>query len=78
MSDEENSGVFSRRKDYERRVPVATIPLPEIQWAQRARSLLSLRMKLRTYLKMDFSTVILRKIARICLFEIGSDVLFVF
>jgi len=28
MSDEENSGVFSRRKDYERRVPVATIPLP--------------------------------------------------
>ena len=28
MSDEENSGVFSRRKDNERRVPVATIPLP--------------------------------------------------
>jgi len=28
MSDEENSGVFSRRKDYERRVPVAILPLP--------------------------------------------------
>ena len=28
MSDEENSGVFSRRNDYERRVPVATLPLP--------------------------------------------------
>ena len=28
MSDEESSGVFSRRKDYERRVPVATLPLP--------------------------------------------------
>ena len=28
MSDEENSGVFSRRKDYERRVPVANLPLP--------------------------------------------------
>jgi len=33
MSDEENSGVFSRRKDYERRVPVATIPLPT--WDQQ-------------------------------------------
>ena len=29
MSDEKNSGVFSRRKDYERRVPVAILPLPE-------------------------------------------------
>ena len=28
MSDEENSGVFSRRKDHERRVPVAILPLP--------------------------------------------------
>jgi len=28
MSDEENSGIFSRRKDYERRVPVAISPLP--------------------------------------------------
>lgn len=28
MSDEENSGIFSRRKDYERRVPVAILPLP--------------------------------------------------
>ena len=30
MSDEENSGVFSRRKDYERRVPVTILPLPFI------------------------------------------------
>ena len=29
MSYEENSGVFSRRKDYEQRVPVATLPLPK-------------------------------------------------
>jgi len=28
MSDEGNSDVFSRRKDYERRVPVAILPLP--------------------------------------------------
>ena len=28
MSVEENSGIFSRRKDYERRVPVAILPLP--------------------------------------------------
>ena len=34
MSDEENSGVFSRRKDYERRVPVATIPLPNIFYSK--------------------------------------------
>ena len=28
MSGEGNSGVFSRRKDNERRVPVAILPLP--------------------------------------------------
>ena len=28
MSDEENGSVFSRREDYQRRVPVATLPLP--------------------------------------------------
>ena len=36
MSDEENSGVFSRRNDYERRVPVATLPLPNfLLWHYR-------------------------------------------
>ena len=32
MSDEENSGIFSRRKDHERRVPVATLPLPSFTY----------------------------------------------
>jgi len=39
MSYEENSGVFSRRKDYEQRVPIATLPLPTHVAIRRAKKL---------------------------------------